>query len=182
MKEKKRILVAPLNWGLGHATRCIPIINELIKCNFEPVIATDGIALDLLRKEFPEIEAIELPSYNITYSKNGFLFKLKILLSTPKILSTTIKEHKKAEQLVDKLNINGIISDNRLGFHSKKVPSIFITHQLHVLSGITTWISSKIHHLFINRYNECWIPDYKDKNNLSGVLGHNVELNIPKNI
>ena len=71
-----------------------PIINELIKCNFEPVIATDGIALDLLRKEFPEIEAIELPSYNITYSKNGFLFKLKILLSTPKILSTTIKEHK----------------------------------------------------------------------------------------
>ena len=67
-----------------------------------------------------------------------------------------------------------------LGFHSKKFPRFFITHQLHVLSGITTWISSKIHHLFINRYNECWIPDYQNENNLSGVLGHNVELNIPK--
>jgi len=61
MMHKKRILVAPLNWGLGHATRCIPIINELIRQNFEPVIASDGAALNLLQKEFPHLEYHILP-------------------------------------------------------------------------------------------------------------------------
>ena len=74
MISKKRILVAPLNWGLGHATRCIPIIDALISHDFEPIIASDGNALELLKKEFPNLRFLELPSYNITYSKkaNGF--------------------------------------------------------------------------------------------------------------
>ena len=79
----KRILIAPLNWGLGHATRCIPIIKELIHNNFEPVIGSDGSALSLLKKEFPMLEAIELPSYNINYSKNGRYFKLKLISNSP---------------------------------------------------------------------------------------------------
>ena len=66
---KKQILVAPLNWGLGHAARCIPIINALIAEGFVPVIASDGAALTLLRKEFPDLSTIELPSYNINYTK-----------------------------------------------------------------------------------------------------------------
>ncbi len=69
MELKKQILVAPLNWGLGHATRCIPIINALLKNNFIPILASDGIALDLLRKEFPELKSIELPSYQIAILK-----------------------------------------------------------------------------------------------------------------
>ena len=92
---KKRILVAPLNWGLGHATRCIPIINALLKENFVPVIASDGSALKLLRKEFPNLSSIELPSYNVTYAKNGKLFKLKLLKDSPKLLNA-IKQEKKA--------------------------------------------------------------------------------------
>ena len=70
MNYKKRILVAPLNWGLGHATRCIPVINALIKNNFEPIIASDGAPLDLLKKEFLDLICLELPSYKISYSKN----------------------------------------------------------------------------------------------------------------
>ena len=75
---KKKILVAPLNWGIGHATRCIPIINALIDQNFEPIIASDGVALALLKKEFPEITCLELPGYNIKYAKKGYLFKFKL--------------------------------------------------------------------------------------------------------
>ena len=71
---KKRILVAPLNWGLGHSTRCIPIIRALLDHNFVPVIASDGAALDLLHKEFPNLSSIELPAYNVTYAKNSKLF------------------------------------------------------------------------------------------------------------
>ena len=70
MKLKKRILVAPLNWGLGHATRCIPIINALLEFGFEPIIASDGPALDILKKEFNELKHLELPSYKIKYPKN----------------------------------------------------------------------------------------------------------------
>jgi UDP:flavonoid glycosyltransferase YjiC (YdhE family) len=66
------ILVAPLNWGLGHATRCIPIIQELQKNGFTPIIASDGVALALLKKEFPDLIALELPSYNIEYAKKGW--------------------------------------------------------------------------------------------------------------
>ena len=77
MKNKNRILVAPLNWGLGHATRCIPIIQNLINSDYEPIIATDGEAMKLLQKEFPKLLFEELPSYNITYSKKVIFLCLK---------------------------------------------------------------------------------------------------------
>ena len=90
----KRILVAPLNWGLGHATRCIPLINALQANGFTPVIASDGFALKLLQKEFPLLESVELPSYNIVYPKKPQLMKLKMLQNSPKFLQA-IKTEKK---------------------------------------------------------------------------------------
>ncbi|WP_159799669.1 glycosyltransferase [Flavobacterium sp. MK4S-17] len=172
MTTKLKILVAPLNWGLGHATRCIPIIEALENHGFEPVIASDGVALALLKKEFPKLTAIELPSYQIEYAKNGAFFKLKMIMQIPNMIKAVKRENRLVQQLVDEYSINGIISDNRLGVYSKKIPSVFITHQLNVLTGSTTWFTSKIHRLFIKKYNECWVPDTKTTPNLSGKLGH----------
>ena len=168
----KNILVAPLNWGLGHATRCIPIINALLETEFNPIIASDGLALELLRKEFPNLTCIELPSYNIKYPKKGSFFLLKLLLNSPTIIRAIIKEKKEVSKIVKKYDVGGIISDNRLGVRSKKVPSVFITHQLNIKSGITTKISSKIHQIIVNKYAECWVPDVAGFPNLSGDLGH----------
>lgn len=176
---KKRILVAPLNWGLGHATRCIPIINALIKEGFVPVIASDGAALELLRKEFPNLSTIDLPSYNVTYSKNGKLFKLKLLKDSPKLLKAITAEKKALSSILEHNDIAGIISDNRLGIRNKKVPSVFITHQLNVLSGNTTWLSTKMHQEFIKKFDACWVPDTEGDINLSGVLGHVKNFDIP---
>lgn len=172
MKLKKRILVAPLNWGLGHATRCIPIINALIEYDFEPIIASDGDALRLLQKEFPELQSLELPSYNITYSKNPKLLKLKLFVKTPSIIKAINAEKKQTKSIVKSLNIEGIISDDRLGVRSVTIPSIIITHQLNVLSGNTTWLSSIFHRKYIRKYDECWVPDVNKEPNLSGKLGH----------
>ncbi|MBU2927839.1 glycosyltransferase [Winogradskyella psychrotolerans] len=172
MNSKKRILVAPLNWGLGHSTRCIPIINALIENGFEPVIASDGIALELLKKEFPTLSAFELPSYNITYAKKANGFKIKLIKDSPHLLKTIKREKKVIESLIDKEQISGIISDNRFGVRHKGIPSVFITHQLRVLSGNTTWLSSKLHQKIIAKFNECWVPDHLGVNNLSGELGH----------
>ncbi|MFS4484308.1 glycosyltransferase [Hyunsoonleella sp. 2307UL5-6] len=175
---KKRILIAPLNWGLGHATRCIPIIKALFTDGFEPIIASDGVALTLLRKEFPEFSSIELPSYNISYAKKGKYFKLKLIKDSPKLLKAIKAEKKAVAGIVETHKISGIISDNRLGVHHEKIPCAFITHQLHVLSGNMTWLSTKLHDSYISRFNECWVPDAESDLNLSGKLGHKKQLSI----
>jgi uncharacterized protein (TIGR00661 family) len=170
--KTKTILVAPLNWGLGHATRCIPIIKALEKNNFIPIIATDGIALDLLRKEFPYLQTLELPSYHIEYAENAKNFKWKMIKNCPKMIQAIRDEKKIVKKWIKKYDIDGLISDNRLGVYSKKIPSVFITHQLQVMTGSTTWITSKIHQLIIKKYTQCWVPDFEDSPNLTGELGH----------
>ncbi|MBP6759373.1 MAG: glycosyltransferase [Flavobacterium sp.] len=168
----KTILIAPLNWGLGHATRCIPIIKALQENDYVPIIASDGIALELLRKEFPYLKSLELPSYQIEYAKNGKNFKWKLLQNCPKMIEAVLEEKKTIKKWVKKYSIDGIISDNRLGVFSQKVPSVFITHQLNVMTGSTTWITSKLHQHIIKKYAECWVPDFEGIPNLSGKLGH----------
>lgn len=168
----KNILIAPLNWGLGHATRCIPIINALIENEYNPIIASDGVALELLKKEFPKLQFELLTSYSIKYSKKAAFFKLKLVSQLPCIFSAYYHEKKQVNKLVEKYNLVGIISDNRLGVYSKKTKSVFITHQLTVLSGNTSWLTTKIHNYIIKKFDECWVPDFKNEPNLSGKLGH----------
>lgn len=177
---KKNILVAPLNWGLGHSTRCIPIIEALENNGYNPIIASDGVALQMLQKEFPHLKSLELPSYQIEYAKNGAFFKWKMLLNAPKMLEAIYDEKKFIKKWVKELKLDGIISDNRLGVRSKKIPSVFITHQLNVLTGNTTWISSKMHQQIIKKFSQCWVPDVETKPNLTGKLGHleNPDKNI----
>lgn len=170
--HRKRILVAPLNWGLGHATRCIPLIRKLEEKEFEPVIASDGAALQLLKKEFPYLKTFELPSYNITYTTKGSLLKWKLLMDTPSILKNIKKEKEATKSLVEQENLSGIISDSRFGVRYKHLTNVFITHQLNVLSGNTTYLSSKLHQKYIRKFDECWVPDAPGTRNLSGNLGH----------
>jgi uncharacterized protein (TIGR00661 family) len=168
----KNILVAPLNWGLGHSTRCIPIINALIEEDFTPILASDGIALEMLSKEFPNLKKLELPSYQIKYAENGDHFKWEMLKNIPKMFEAIKKEKKIVKDWVKEFHLIGIISDNRLGVCSKKIPSVFVTHQLNVLTGNTTWLTSKLHQFIIKKYNECWVPDVERNPNLTGKLGH----------
>ncbi|WP_366125129.1 glycosyltransferase [uncultured Winogradskyella sp.] len=126
----------------------------------------------MLKKEFPDLKAIELPSYDIRYSKKANSFKLKLLKDSPHLLKTIRREKKVIESLIDDEHISGIISDNRFGVRHNSIPSVFITHQLRVLSGGTTWLSSKLHQSIISKFEECWVPDHRDLNNLSGDLGH----------
>jgi len=171
--SKKRILVATLNWGLGHATRCIPIIKELQLNGYEPIIASDGQALTLLKKEFPHLISVELPSYNIQYSKKGIYLKWKMIRNSPQILRAIKLEKKRTTEIIEEYDIQGIISDNRFGVRSKKLKkNVFITHQLNVLSGNTSFLSSYLHQQYISRFDQCWVPDVEGEKNLSGILGH----------
>ena len=126
----------------------------------------------MLQKEFPHLLSLELPSYNIEYAQNEDDFKWKLIKNSPKMITAIFTEKKVVKQWISEFQIQGIISDNRLGVYSKKVHSVMITHQLNVLSGSTTWISSKLHLHFIKKFTECWVPDIEEEPNLTGKLGH----------
>ena len=126
----------------------------------------------MLQKEFPNLKSYTLPSYNIRYTKSSKNLKFKLLLSVPAIISAVKKERILVEELIKSENIEGIISDNRFGVYSKNVPSVYITHQLNVLSGITTYFTSKMHQKIIKKFDECWVPDVEKNPNYSGKLGH----------
>ncbi len=174
LPKKGKVLVAPLNWGIGHATRCIPIIRQLLQAEYQPVIASDGEALALLKKLFPDLTHIELPSYNVQYTTKGFLLKIKLLLQIPKFLKTFFKERKIIAKIVEEERVDALISDNRFGVFSPEIPSIYITHQLRVQSGVTSFFTTKIHQFIRARFNVCWVPDSKGMPNLSGLLSHGI--------
>lgn len=181
MGKQKTILVAPLHWGLGHATRCIPLINALLVHNFEVIIASDGAALLLLRKEFPALRSLELPSYNVRYPRKGLFFRLKIITQLPHFKKTIALENELIEKFVEENNIDGILSDNRFGVFNRNIPSVFLTHQLNVISGVTTQWSSRHNRKLISNFDACWVPDYEFEPSLSGKLGHLKAPGFPVN-
>lgn len=179
LPKSGKILVAPLNWGLGHATRCVPIIHQLLENGFEPILASDGSVLLFLQKQFPQLISYELPGYQITYAENPLFFNWKMMIQFPHILKTIQKEQQKTAEIVENENIKAIISDNRFGVKSAGIPSIFITHQLKISSGFGGFLATKWHQKIINSFDTVWIPDVEGTPNLSGDLSHHVPLKIP---
>lgn len=169
------ILISPLDWGLGHASRCIPVISELIKAGHKVTVAGYGRSLILLQKEFPNLNSIELPGFSPSYSKTGNMV-VHLFLLLPRFLISIFNEHRKLKTLINKYHFDVIISDNRYGIWNKKINSILITHQ--VMIKTPAWLRFAeyplylISRLLISRFDACWIPDYKESPGLSGDLSH----------
>ena len=173
-EHKPRILIAPLDWGLGHATRCIPVISFLVQQNCIVFVAAEGRAKTLLQKEFPDVQFIGLKGYRIQYSRYKFWMPAKLLLQLPKLIYRIYAENRWLKKSVKALRINAVISDNRMGLFHKRIPCVYITHQLTIKTGVrfTESIAQKIHYHFINKFNACWVPDAKGALNLAGALSH----------
>ena len=178
------VLIAPLDWGLGHATRCIPIINELIQQGTRVIVAANPTQKTLLKSEFPQIEFIESQGYNIRY-KGGVLLKWGLLFRLPFMLRQIKKENRWLEEILLHRPIDAIISDNRYGLYNKLCPGIFITHQLQIQSGIGgpsvfgRWADSKLlkwNYAFIEKFSACWIPDVEGDWSIGGLLSHPSKL------
>ena len=168
MKSKKRILVAPINWGLGHATRCVPIINMLLQKKFEVVIAAEGRSYYLLKNEFPKLEFINIPGVNIRYYPHLPML-ISMIIQIPHILLSIYQEHLLLKKIIKERNIDGVVSDNRFGLYNRSIPTIFITHQLNIKSPILEGTIQRINYYFINKFSECWILDNIEEK-LSGDL------------
>ncbi len=185
------VLVAPLDWGLGHATRCIPIINELIQQGARVVVAANQGQNTLLKSEFPQIEFIETPGYNIRY-KVGILLKWGLLFRLPSLLKQIKRENIWLDDIVRHHHIDAVISDNRYGLYHKTSTSVFITHQLQIQSGIGSpkgmgrwslamarWADRKLlqwNYARIGKFSSCWIPDQDGELSIAGLLSHPAKL------
>jgi uncharacterized protein (TIGR00661 family) len=171
--NKPIVLVAPLDWGLGHATRCIPIITNLTALGCDVIIAAEGSQKKLLAAEFPELRFVHLPGYHISYGVSASNTKLKLIMQIPKMLTCIRMERKWLEKTIETHRVDIVISDNRYGLHNKKVPCIFITHQLFIKTGFGNFMGrllQKLNYRLIEKFRICWVPDYKGDHNLAGEL------------
>jgi uncharacterized protein (TIGR00661 family) len=171
------VLVAPLDWGLGHATRCIPIINALIANNFRVILAAERGQQALLQKEFPQLLILPLTGYRMGYSKHKKWLPIKLALQIPKIIAAIKREQKWLNNIIHKYSIDLVISDNRYGLYHHTIPSVIITHQLQIQTP--KWLQAavtKLNYRWINRFTQCWIPDFAEGPGIAGKLSHPPKL------
>jgi predicted glycosyltransferase len=169
LPANKKIIFAVLNWGLGHATRCIPIIERLLANDNQVVIASDGAAMQYLQNHFTTLKFITLPAYDVQYKFASIVGN--VLYQLPKMWQAIKTEHSVIKNYVKENAIDLIISDSRLGVYAKDVASIFLTHQVqpyHPYKFIR-WGGSKIGEIYLKRFSEVWIPD-DEKIKLAGEL------------
>lgn len=171
-------MVAPLDWGLGHVTRCIPIIRILQSNGVNVVLAGNDMAKKVFSKEFPGTRFLSLSGYGIKYSAKGDGFLASIVAQTPKLYKAIRGEQKWLKKLIANEKIDGIISDNRLGLYSHKIPSVIISHQLNIITGSRALdaLVRKINYSYINKFDECWVPDFSGSDNFSGILSQGGRL------
>jgi hypothetical protein len=171
----KNILIAPLDWGLGHTTRCIPLIRYIQSIGHIPVIAGNHSQRIFIEETFPGIKLIHLDGYNITYSKWNKWAQIGLLAQLPKITAAIKSEHQWLLNIVGEHKIDGIISDNRYGLFHPAIPSVIMTHQLQVISGFgdsADQAIQKLHYKYLNRFQATWVVDAADGHSLGGKLSH----------
>ena len=172
-----KILVAPLNWGLGHASRCVPLVQRLLDEGHEVVLGGDGDSLTLLRKHFPKLRYTYLAPLNLRYS-TGNRQVWAMLKALPKLILWSAQDYTILRAILREEHFDQVISDNRFGFYNKQVECIYITHQLHImLPRGWKWaesFASRLHARVYAHFNKVWVPDYKEYDqSLAGDLSHN---------
>lgn len=175
MFNGKRILVAPLDWGLGHSTRCIPIIQALRQRGAVPVIGADNGPLALLRAEFPELEHVRIPGATIRYSKGGSQL-WSMVRQFPEMVRSVRAENALFERIRRDLHLDAVISDQRFGLRTRELPSVLITHQVFPFTPIAQGALRKLNQRHIARFDRCWIMDEPEAPGLAGELSHGRDL------
>lgn len=178
-----RLLIAPLNWGLGHASRCIPLVERLQAEGHEVVLGGDGESLTLLRKHFPTLAVLPLAPLDLRYG-NGQRQVGAMMRALPRIVRSAWLDHRILNDYLRYEQIDKVISDNRFGLYSRKTRCIYMTHQLTIaLPRPWRWLEpmvARMHRRIISRYDACRIPDEPagedGRQGLAGRLSHPASL------
>jgi UDP:flavonoid glycosyltransferase YjiC (YdhE family) len=177
--KAKNILIAPLDWGLGHTARCMPLIGHIRGLGHIPIVACNDSQRSFIEAAFGDIEIIYLEGYNITYPAWNKWAQAGLLMQLPAISKAIKSEHRRLEEISASRHIDGIISDNRYGSFLPGKPSVIMTHQLQVQTGLGTvadHLVQKVHYEYLNKFDETWIVDAEGNPNLGGKLSHTAML------
>lgn len=166
-----RILVAPLDWGLGHSTRCVPVIRRLIALGATPVLGADAGPLALLRNEFPQLEHVRIPGVTVRYSK-GRSQLWSMARQFPAMVRSVKVEGALFERLRGDLRLDAVISDQRFGIRSTELPSVVITHQVYPFTPLAQRALRELNVRNLEKFDRCWIMDVPDAPGLAGELSH----------
>ena len=177
-----RILISPLDWGLGHASRLVPIIRKYQSSGYEILLGGNGFSLELLKNEFPVLEFVSIPFTEIRYSE-GENQIFRFISSISRYFFALLREHRTLHSIIAEKRIDIVISDNRLGLFSKKAKCILITHQLWLSMprgwGLLKFFANRFNHYFIRKFDECWVVDSDQLPNIAGNLSHPPVAGIP---
>ena len=177
--KKKRILVCPLDWGLGHASRDVFLIKKLLEKENEVILGGDGPSLKFLTSEFPKLEVLRIPTHKFIYSK-VFPAWIMIIFQIPLFLKEIFDEHKFLRKIIALYHIDLVISDARYGLWNRQIPSIILTHQIRIRMPLILKALEYpvyfINRLALKKFTQLWIPDFPGYPNLSGSLSHNIRL------
>lgn len=167
--------MAPLDWGLGHATRCIPLIRYLLEMGCQVIVGAEGPQAALLREEFSSLTLLSLPGYRIRYAQHAHGFGLKMALQLPRIRRAIHQEQAWLRDVARQYYLDAVISDNRFGLHHPEIPSVIMTHQLLVPSPLGTMTEralQRANYHYIEKFDACWVVDFEGSDNLAGNLSH----------
>lgn len=186
IKQRMKVLFAVGSWGLGHATRDLPLINRLLESGCELTVVSTDRALSLLRKELgPRCEFFDWPDVPKPLARTAKLFYTKFALSVPLVFRTILSEHRTLQNLLRRRRFDRIISDNRFGIHSRRIDSYQIAHGLRAIAPRR----NRQLELALEYFCYSWlrparrviVPDYLH-DGLSGDLSHNLTFFEPERL
>ncbi len=168
-----KTLVTPLDWGLGHATRSVPLIEQELALGHEVHLASNGRALAFLRQTFPDLPCHELPDYAVTYPKANLYWPM--LRQLPKVFLAIMREYRVVQALHQQFHFDRVISDQRFGCYIPGIFNAFVSHQIHLPAR--HWFGGRsvqwVNAFWIRTYfQESWIPDWEEYPGLAGDLSH----------
>lgn len=180
-EQQKKILICPLDWGLGHVTRSLALAKALELEQHVVCWALPEHLHAIVYEHFPEAKVFNLPAYAIHYSA-GASQVFTLVKQIPRILKTIKRERIELQKIQHQEKFDVIVSDHRYGCYVPNIHSVFLAHQLQVLlpqslRHFQTMFNS-VHRSFLLPFDEIWIPDTLE-HSLSGKLSQ-LKTKVPQ--
>lgn len=174
----QRILYSCNDWGLGHVSRSVGIIRQLLKQKNTLYFAGTSLQQEIICSYFPLVNRINMSGYDFQF-KGSNNWNREIIRNAFKLFFSIKKENKTLHKLCKTLQIQCIISDHRYGFFHTKIPSFFVTHQVNLpLKGVQKLVQ-RWHLKQLKKFTAIWVVD-DSTSSYAGKLSDskNLSLNI----
>ncbi|MFN8211474.1 MAG: glycosyltransferase [Bacteroidales bacterium] len=178
MQTGKTILICPLEWGLGHAGRMVPLASALLSAGNRVIIGSGEEHIRFFMSELEGLQYIHFPGFRIRYSK-WLPQYLKVILKMPSFIFHTVREHYQLKRIIKKHRIDIVISDSRIGLWNKDIKTVLVTHMLRVpypSSIFPEKTGDRIVRKVISKFSFCYVPDLPGEVNLSGKMSHGMAI------